>query len=79
MNGSGEQIEFDDNDGAENFSCIERECDVNALPAGTYYAKVDDYGNNDVIDLYTLTFTATPCRQTDSQVRAFVRRFYQNA
>ena len=35
LNGNGEQIEFDDDDGVERFSRIERQCNVNALPAGT--------------------------------------------
>ena len=48
-NSSGTQIAFDDDGGAGTFSKI-----VRALTAGTYYAKVDEYGNNGTISNYTL-------------------------
>ncbi len=36
---------------------IDRQCDVDALPAGTYYVKIDEYGNNDEIASYNLALT----------------------
>jgi hypothetical protein len=30
---------------------------VDALPAGTYYVRIDEYGNNDQIPGYNITFT----------------------
>ncbi len=51
-------IAYDDDGGAGLFSKIERS-GGDALNAGTYYVKVDEFGNNHVIDLYTLTVTAT--------------------
>lgn len=50
-------IEFDDDDGVGRFSVIVRS-GVNALPAGTYYVKVDESGNNAAIAAYSLSVTA---------------------
>ncbi len=47
------EIEYDDDDGTEYFSHIVRSC----LPAGLYYLKVDEYGNDDTIPAYSLTLT----------------------
>jgi len=56
-----EQIEFDDDGGSGLFSRIERLCETDPLPAGTYYVKVDDYGNNDEIASYQITLTVNVC------------------
>jgi Leucine-rich repeat (LRR) protein len=61
-NNSLSEIEYDDNDGTGNFSMIDRICGTDQLPAGTYYVKVEDYGNNDTINSYTLSFEATACQ-----------------
>lgn len=61
---AGTVIEYDDDDGAGNFSFIDRTCGVDALAAGTYYVEVDEYGGNDHIDSYTLSFDAVTCPQT---------------
>jgi M6 family metalloprotease-like protein len=59
--GSG-LIEYDDDDAAvDYFSLIDRECEVDALPAGTYYAMVDEYNDNNLISSYSLSFTASTC------------------
>lgn len=50
-------IEFDNNDGVGNFSVIVRG-GAKALPAGTYYVKVDEAGQNAVIGNYSLSVTA---------------------
>jgi hypothetical protein len=51
-------IEFDDDSGTNLFSRIDRRAvDNDALPAGTYYILVDEYGDNNEIPQYTLNFT----------------------
>ncbi len=54
-------VEDDDDDGSGLFSRIDRQCGVDALPAGTYYVKVEDYGNNDEIASYTIALTVQAC------------------
>lgn len=49
------QLAFDDDGGTGNFSLITRTCSSNPLPAGTYYIRVDEYGNNVEIPAYNLT------------------------
>jgi hypothetical protein len=51
------ELEFDDDDGMDLFSRIDRVCDVDALPAGTYYVQIDEYQNNDEIPSYDISFT----------------------
>lgn len=51
------QVEYDDDGGTGLFSAIDRLCGVDALPAGTYYVKVDEYGDNDEIASYDLAYT----------------------
>jgi PKD repeat protein/murein DD-endopeptidase MepM/ murein hydrolase activator NlpD len=53
------QIEYDDDGGTDRYSLIDRVCGVDELPAGTYYIKVDEYGNNDEIPSYDLSFDIT--------------------
>ena len=55
-------IDFnDDIDWPRNaYSRIQRTCS-NALDAGTYYARVNEYGNDNAIQLYYLTLTVSPC------------------
>ena len=50
-------IAFDNNSGVGNFSLIVR-AGAKALPAGVYYVKVDEAGQNAVIGQYTLSVTA---------------------
>jgi hypothetical protein len=59
--GGIQEVEFDDDDGTGLFSLIGRECGVDALPAGSYYVKVDEFGDNEAIDSYALDLTVTPC------------------
>lgn len=49
-------IELDEDDGVGRFSVIVRAGD-NALPAGTYYVKAEESGNNAAISAYTLSVT----------------------
>lgn len=52
------QLNYDDDGGTGYFSSIVRGC----LSPGTYYVKVDEYGNNDQISAYSITLTiASPC------------------
>jgi PKD repeat protein len=55
------QIEFNDNGGADLWSLIDRQCDNDALPPGTYYIQIDDFGDNNEIQSYDISLTATPC------------------
>ena len=41
---------------------------MDALPAGTYYVKIDEYGNNDEIATYNLALTVV-----ETCVRRLVR------
>lgn len=50
------ELEFDDDDGPGLFSFIDRVCEIDALPAGTYFVKVDEYNNNNEIPQYDLEF-----------------------
>ncbi len=48
-------IEYSDDEGTNLFSRIDRRAvEGNALPAGTYYVEIDEYGNNDLIANYNL-------------------------
>jgi hypothetical protein len=51
------ELEYNDDEGSGLFSRIDRVCGTDALPAGTYYVKIDEYGNDDEIASYNLTFT----------------------
>lgn len=51
------EVEFDDDSGTGLFSFIDRQCGVDALPAGTYHVKIDEFGDDDEIAAYTLTYT----------------------
>ncbi|MCI5180771.1 MAG: hypothetical protein D3911_15925 [Candidatus Electrothrix sp. AW3_4] len=56
------QINYDDNGGTDNFSKISQE----ELAAGTYFIKVDEYGNNDTISLYNVRLTVDPLLNSSS-------------
>ena len=57
------QIDYNDDISypSNNYSRISRQCGMNPLAAGTYYAKVDEWGNNNTIATYYLSLTVTPC------------------
>jgi hypothetical protein len=64
------QIEYDDDGGTGLFSFIDRTCGVDSLPAGTYYVKVDEYGDSDEIESYDLAYTLVEfCPPTLSVVK----------
>jgi M6 family metalloprotease-like protein len=65
------EIAYDDDGGVSLFSKITR----TGLGAGTYYAKIDEYNNNDEISSYTLTaifssnsHTVTPSAGTNGTI-----------
>ncbi len=63
------QVEYSDDEGINNYSLIDRQCSVDALPAGTYYVKVDEFGNDNEIPSYTLAFVITQsCSPATQQV-----------
>jgi hypothetical protein len=53
------QLAYND-DGNGAYSLISYSC-LNALPAGTYYARVDDYNNDNIILNYTLSLQVSVC------------------
>lgn len=55
------QVDFDDDGGTNLFSKIDRLCGVDALAAGTYYVKIDEFGNNNEIASYNISLTTTAC------------------
>ena len=55
------EVEYNDDDGINTFSFIDRVCDVDALPAGTYYVQVAEYFANE-LPSYDLSFNAEPCK-----------------
>lgn len=57
----GTLVDDDDDGGVDLFSRIDRACGIDALPAGTYYVKIDEYDNNDEIASYLLSVTASSC------------------
>jgi hypothetical protein len=55
------ELERNDDDGIDFYSYLDRLCGDDPLPAGTYYVKVEEYGNNSEIQSYNLAFDASPC------------------
>jgi len=51
------EIEYDDDGGSDLFSRIDRLCEVDALPAGTYFIEIDEFANNDVIANYMVSLS----------------------
>jgi hypothetical protein len=51
------ELEYNDDGGSNSFSRIDRLCGVDALPAGEYYVKIDESGNNNELPSYDITFT----------------------
>ena len=65
----GNPYDFNDDkdyEGGDYYSYLTYVCNVNVLPAGTYYIAIDEYGNNDEIPDYQLSLTATVCSGPDS-------------
>ena len=60
-NSSLVEVESSDDEGIGLYSVIDRVCGADPLAAGTYYVKVDEYGNNNEIPAYNLSFSAKTC------------------
>ncbi len=58
-------VEYDDDSGVGLFSSITRLCSSDPLSPGTYYAKIDEFYNDDIIDEYTITVFINPCANPD--------------
>ncbi len=65
-NSAVQELAFDDDGGAGTFARIVK----NGLTAGTYYAKVDDYGNDSVISSYSLLLSVASAPPTPSKPAA---------
>ena len=59
-NSSTTLVKSDDDGGNGKFSLISRNTGTTALPPGTYYAKVEESGNNATIPAYTIRAHWTP-------------------
>jgi len=69
-NSSLNQVELSDDEGVDNYSYIDRLCGVDALPAGTYYVLVNEFGNDQEIPAYNLTFNITQtCGASSSKAK----------
>jgi len=56
-----QEIDFNDDNRRSYFAAINRTCGVNALPEGTYYAKVSSFEGKSVVPSYSLNLAVTPC------------------
>ncbi len=54
-------IESNDNWGSDSYSYVDRACNVDPLPAGTYYVKVEEAGNDREIPIYHLRLVTWGC------------------
>lgn len=54
-------IEFDDDSGSEFYSRIDRQCFEDALAAGTYFVRVNEYTDETEIFSYNLETSSVPC------------------
>jgi len=55
------QIDFNDDNGVNFYSTINRTCGVNALAPGTYYVLIQSYQNARIIPNYTLSLSTSRC------------------
>ena len=59
------EIAFNDDDGDSLFSSITVSCDVDPLPPGTYYLKVDEFSGN-VLAEFFISLSSSRCNDVDS-------------
>ena len=67
-NSSVVEVENDDDGGSGLYSFIDRVCGVDPLPAGTYYVKVSEFGNNNEVPNYNISLTVRGCAATSINV-----------
>ena len=60
-NSSVSQINYDDDGGSGTFSRLAYNCTGTPLAAGTYYARVAEFNNNEEIASYSLSYNASTC------------------
>ncbi len=60
-NSSIVQIDYNDDNGVDYYSTINRTCATNPLAPGTYYVQVQSYTNARIIPNYTLSLSTTVC------------------
>lgn len=65
--GSVTQIAYDDDSGSGLFSRISR----SALPAGTYYARVEEFGDNQVISEYGISLSVQAAGLADLRASSY--------
>ena len=70
-NSSISQLVYDDDGGSGYFSKITKD----GLPPGTYYAKIDEYGNNNEISTYYLSLNVVSIQPPSPSVSANVTSF----
>ncbi len=63
------EIEYDDDDGSDLYSRIDRVCNVDSLPAGTYYIKIDSFDNAFEISNYSISLTSSSCPSASIDVK----------
>lgn len=56
-----EEIDFADDTDEGLFAVLERSCETNPLPAGTYLVQIFEYDLESTIESYDVTFSATTC------------------
>jgi hypothetical protein len=59
--GNLNQIDFNDDNGVNFYSTINRTCGVNGLAPGTYYVLIQSYRNQTIIPYYTLSLHTSAC------------------
>jgi List-Bact-rpt repeat protein len=60
-NSSLVELAFSDDEGTDSYSLVRFTCGVNPLSPGTYYAKIDEYANNNEIPSYDTYLTTQTC------------------
>jgi hypothetical protein len=55
------QIDFNDDNGVDFYSTINRTCGANPLRPGTYYVLIQSYRNATIIPYYTLSLSTSAC------------------
>jgi hypothetical protein len=60
-NSSLTQLRYSNDEGTGAYSLITLNCGVDALPAGTYYVKISEFGSNAEIANYQLSLNSSGC------------------
>jgi hypothetical protein len=64
------QVDFNDDNGRDLYSTINRVCGTNPLAAGTYYVQIQAYAQRAIIPNYTLSFGTSVCPVATTTVLA---------